>query len=45
MYRELAGLGTKVHGLKERITYLESVIATETKQQAAKQEREKEQAR
>jgi len=39
------GLRTKVHGLKERITYLEGVIATEAKQQAAKNEREKEQAR
>ena len=36
---------TKVHGLKERIVYLEGVIATEAKQQAAKNEREKEQAR
>ena len=39
------GLRTKVHGLKERITYLEGVIATEAKQMAAKNEREKEQAR
>ena len=45
VYRELTGLGTKVHGLKERITYLEGVISTEIKQQAAKQEREKEHAR
>ena len=39
------GLRTKVHSLKERITYLEGVIATEAKQMAAKNEREKEQAR
>ena len=39
------GLGTKVHGLKERIVYLEGVIATELKQQTAKNEREKEQVR
>ena len=45
VYRELMSLGTKVHGLKERIVYLEGVIATEAKQQAAKNEREKEQAR
>lgn len=35
------GLGTKVHGLKERIQYLDGVISTEAKQQAAKSEREK----
>lgn len=45
VYKELLGQGTKVHGLKERIQYLEGVIATESKQQAAKSEREKEQAR
>jgi len=41
VYKDLMGLGTKVHGLKERIQYLEGVIATEAKQQNAKTEREK----
>ena len=31
VYKELMGLKTKVHGLKERIVYLEGVIATEAK--------------
>lgn len=31
VYKELLGLGTKVHGLKERISYLENVIAAEIK--------------
>lgn len=45
VYKELLGQGTKVHGLKERIQYLEGVISTEAKQQAAKNEKEKEQLR
>ena len=32
VYKELIALGTKVHGLKERVVYLEGVIATEAKQ-------------
>ena len=29
IYKELLSLGTKVHGLKERISYLENVLAAE----------------
>jgi tetratricopeptide (TPR) repeat protein len=42
VFADLSGLGVKVHGLKEKITYLESTITQNKKSEKMRLEKEKE---
>jgi hypothetical protein len=41
VYKDLLGLGIKVHGLKEKILHLENLLATNAKRDAIQIQKEK----
>lgn len=42
VYKDLLGLGIKVHGLKEKILHIENILASNAKRDAVRIQKEKE---